>query len=203
MKILHIDASPSGENSTSRRFSAEVVKRLTAANPGATVVRRDLIADQLPHIDPGLLGAFFTPADKLTAEQTRTLSTSDRLTDELLAADAVVIGTPMHNFSVPSALKAWIDHVVRVGKTFHYTAQGPAGLVPAGKKVYLVVSRGGVYSAGPFAAYEHQDTYLKHILGFLGLTDVSTVQAEGMNLGPEMAAKGAAEAEAAVAKIAA
>jgi FMN-dependent NADH-azoreductase len=202
MNILHIDSSPAGDHSYSRKLSASLVDKLKSDNPGATVVYRDLVANPLPHLDPFMLGALFAPAEGRSEAQTKALANSDQAVKELMESDTIVIGSPMHNFGISSQLKSWIDHVVRAGLTFHYTAEGPKGLVPPGKKVYIVVARGGVYSEGPYKAYEHQDSYLKAILGFIGLTDVTVIPVEGVSMGPEAAAKAVAQAEAAVAKAA-
>jgi FMN-dependent NADH-azoreductase len=202
MKILHIDSSPAGEHSYSKRFSASLVEKLKAENPGSTVVYRDLAASPLPHIDPFMLGALFAPAEGRSAEQTTALAKSDEAVAQLLEADTIVIGSPMHNFSISSQLKSWIDHVVRKDLTFHYTAEGPRGLVPSSKKVYIVAARGGVYSAGPMKSLEHQDSYLKSILGFIGLTDVTVIPVEGVSMGPEGLAKAVETAEAEISKAA-
>ena len=119
--------------------------------------------------------------------------------EEVLAADAFVIGAPMYNFTIPSALKAWIDHIVRSGRTFKYGASGPEALVPAGRKVYVIASRGGKYENTPAKVVEHQDTYLKHILGFIGLKDVAVIHAEGTAMGPESAGQAEREARAEIA----
>ena len=128
------------------------------------------------------MGAFFTPAEQRTPEQAQTVQISDALVDELLAADVIVIGAPMYNFSVSSTLKAWIDHIVRIGRTLQYTATGPVGLV-SGKKVFIVTATGGVYSEGPAKAYDFLGTYLRSVFGFIGMTDVTFVQAEGLAMG--------------------
>ncbi len=159
------------------------------------MVHRDLEAHPLPHINSAWVGAVFTPADAQTAEQKATLAASDTATAQLLAADAIVIASGMNNFGIPSTLKAWVDHIVRMGKTFKYTPEGvPTGLVPAGKKLYLVDARGGIYSGVPF---NHQLPYLKDILGFIGITDVTEIVAEGLAYGPDAAAKAMADAMAA------
>lgn len=183
MNILHIDASASDSaTSHTRRLSSDLIARLTAANPDATVVYRDLVEKQLPHVDMTIRQAW-TPensADPLLAE---TINRSRALVDELKAADVVVIGSPMYNFSVPSTLKAWIDHIAIAGQTFSYTAEGPRGLLSG--KVYLVLSSGGIYSQGPFAAFDHLSTYLQAIFRFLGVTDIEIIRAEGVAYGPE------------------
>jgi FMN-dependent NADH-azoreductase len=202
MNILHVDSSPAGDHSYSRKISAALIEKLKSSHPDATTVYRDLVANPLPHLDPFMLGAMFAPAEGRSEEQMKALANSDQAVKELMEADTIVIGSPMHNFGISSQLKSWIDHIVRAGVTFHYTAEGPKGLVPSSKKVYIVAARGGVYSEGPYKAYEHQDSYLKAILGFIGLTDVTVIPVEGVAMGPEAAAKAVSQAEAAVAKAA-
>jgi len=180
--LLHIDSSVRQQGSLSRQLGGEFLAKWQAANPDGKIVTRDLAANPVPHLTEQMLGAYFTPAEQRNAEQAHTIKTSDALVDELLAADTIVIGAPMYNFSVPSGLKAWIDHVARAGRTFKYGANGPEGLVH-GKKVIVFVATGGVYSAGPAAAYDHVTTYLRTVLGFLGMTDVSFIVAEGVAMG--------------------
>ena len=183
MNILHIDASASdAATSHSRRLSAEMVEKLKAANPGATVVYRDVAADRLPHVDMTIRQAW-APENEKHPEFGEIATRSKKLVDELKAADVVVIGSPMYNFSVPSTLKAWIDHIAVAGQTFQYTATGPKGLLTG--KAYLALSSGGIYSQGPFAPAEHLATYLTSLLGFLGIADVEIVRAEGVAYGPE------------------
>lgn len=183
MNILHIDASASdAAASHSRRLSAELVDGLKAANPGASVVYRDLVVDRLPHVDMTIRQAW-APEGEKDASLGATMAQSRALVGELKAADVIVIGSPMYNFTVPSTLKAWIDHVAIAGQTFKYTASGPQGLLTG--KAYLALSSGGVYSQGPFAANEHLATYLTALLGFLGISDIEVVRAEGVAYGPE------------------
>lgn len=183
MNILHIDASASDVAvSHSRRLSAELVEKLRAANPGTSVVYRDVAVDRLPHVDMTIRQAWMPEGEK-DASLTATATRSKALVDELKASDVVVIGSPMYNFTVPSTLKAWIDHIAIAGQTFQYTSSGPKGLLNG--KAYLALSSGGVYSQGPFAAVEHLATYLTAILGFLGIGDVEVVRAEGIAYGPE------------------
>lgn len=183
MNILHIDASASDAAvSHSRRLSAELVDRLKAANPGASVVYRDVVVDRLPHVDMTIRQAW-APEGEKDASLAETMAWSRELVGELKAANVIVIGSPMYNFTVPSTLKAWIDHVAIAGETFKYTASGPHGLLTG--KAYLALSSGGIYSQGPFASNEHLATYLTSILGFLGISDIEVVQAEGVAYGPE------------------
>jgi FMN-dependent NADH-azoreductase len=183
MNILHLDASASDSAAShTRRLSSELVERLKTANPGATIVHRDLVANQLPHVDMTIRHAW-TGESTGDSDLAETMSRSKALVDELKAADVVVVGSPMYNFTVPSTLKAWIDHVAIAGQTFSYTAEGPRGLLNG--KVYLVLSSGGIYSQGPFAPYDHLSTYLQAIFNFLGILDVEVIRAEGIAYGPE------------------
>ncbi len=183
MNILHIDSSASdAATSHSRRLSAELVAKLKTANPGASVVYRDVAADRLPHVDMTIRQAW-TPDGEKDEALTTTATRSKQLVDELKAADVVVIGSPMYNFTVPSTLKSWIDHVAIAGQTFQYTATGPKGLLTG--KAYLALSSGGIYSQGNFAPAEHLGTYLTVLLKFLGISDVEIVRAEGVAYGPE------------------
>jgi FMN-dependent NADH-azoreductase len=172
VKVLHIDSSILGGNSASRLLTAEIVAQIKAQHPEVEVQYLDVAADALPHLSGGSL------AQVDQAEATRN---AQALAD-FLAADVIVVGAPMYNFSVPTQLKAWIDRVVVAGKTFRYTASGPEGLVK-GKRVIVGVSRGSVYGAG--ATGEFAESYLKHVFGFIGVQDVRFVRAEGLGLSPE------------------
>jgi FMN-dependent NADH-azoreductase len=184
MQLLHIDSSVLGPNSASRALSAEIVARQVALRPGMNVVRRDLAADAAFHLSSAHLAAWQGDAVK-DADLGADLAKGGAYLDELLAADIIVIGAPMYNFSIPSQLKAWIDRVVVAGKTFRYGANGAEGLLK-NKKVFIASSRGNVYAAGsPAAALEHHESYLTGVLSFIGLTDVTIVRAEGLAFGPE------------------
>lgn len=184
-RILFVTTSPRGEESLSTRVARTLVDELEAANPGARVLERDLGAAPLPHLDGTLIGGFFSPDDQRTVEQKAAIARSDDLIAELKAADIVVIASAMINFSITSTLKSWLDHLARSGLTFRYTPDGrPEGLV-TGKKVYIVLATGGVYSAEPMNAIDFQAPYLKHMLAFMGLTDVEIVRVEGSIFGPE------------------
>ena len=151
------------------------------------MITRHLSENPVPHVDPALIGAYFTPAEQRNEGQKKAIALSDQLTDELLSADIVIISSPMWNFSIPSTLKAWIDHVVRVGRTFKYTEKGPEGLLSGKQKLYIVSSSGGIYSAGPAQVMDHLTPYLRAVFQFLGVTDVTELRAEGTAMGPEMA----------------
>lgn len=185
--VLYINSSVRNSGSLSRQLSAEFIAKWKAANPADTIVERDLAANPVPHLTEQMMGAFFTPAEARNAEQAFTVKTSDTLVAEVQAADVIVIGAPMYNFSVSSTLKAWIDHIARAGVTFIYGENGPVGQL-TGKKVYVFTATGGVYSEGPAGAYDHLSTYLRTVLGFLGMTDVNFIQAEGIAMGEQAVA---------------
>ncbi len=182
--ILHLNSSVRSAGSVSRQLTAEFIEKLKAAHPGAKIIERDLAAQPVPHLSEAMMGAFFTPAEQRSAEQASLVKLSDELVAELQSADVIVVGAPMYNFSVSSTLKSWIDHVARAGVTFKYTETGPVGLV-TGKKFYIFTSRGGVYSTGPAKALDFHETYLRGVLGFLGITDVNFVHSEGLAMGEE------------------
>ena len=176
--LLQIDSSPN-PHSVSRELTAEFVKKWKEANPQGTVVVRDLVQNPPVLVNGAWIGAAYTPRDARTAEQNAALSLSDELIDELLSVDEIVIGVAMHNFSVPSSLKLWIDQVVRVGRTFARETNGYVGLV-SGKKVTILQASGADFSEGsPLSGYNHADTYLATVLGFLGITDLKVIKAGG------------------------
>jgi FMN-dependent NADH-azoreductase len=188
MKLLHIDASILAGNSVSRQVSAAIVDRLRRATPGLEVTYRDLSATPLAH----LTGAHLAAAQGATPEAPairQDVNAGQAALEEFLAADIVVIGAPMYNFTVPSQLKAWIDRILIAGKTFRYGPQGPEGLA-GGKRVIVAISRGGFYGAGtPTAVAEHLETYLRAVFGFIGVTDLEIIVAEGVQIGPEQRVK--------------
>ncbi|WP_034294754.1 FMN-dependent NADH-azoreductase [Herbaspirillum sp. RV1423] len=192
--LLHIDSSARLSGSISRQLSAAYVEQWQAKNPGGKVVHRDLASSNIPHVTEALIGAYYTPADKRSAEQQAIIALSDKLVNEVLAADTLVIGIPMYNFAPPSAFKAWIDHICRVGRTFSYGDKGPVGLA-TGKRAIVILSRGGVYSEGPAQALDFQGTYIRSVLGFIGITDVELVIAEGVAMGEEKAKQAIAQAQ--------
>jgi len=175
--LLRVDASPRPD-STTRSLTAAYAAAWQEANPNGAVVHHDLPLLGLPHLGPTELGAWFTEPTDRTDLHDLVLSLSDRLVDDLLAADELVIGAPMWNFSIPSNLKAWIDHVVRMGRTITFGELGPVGSVPAARAV-VVTGRGSDFRAGgPAAGYDFQEPYLRHVLGFLGVHDVTFVHAD-------------------------
>ena len=177
--ILTLNGSPKAEGSVSRNLIERFVDKWRAQNT-ASVVARDVGTTPPPHLDEATIGAIYTPEDARSDDQHARIAFSDELVGELEAADVIVIGAPMHNFGLPSGLKAWIDHVARVGRTFKYTENGPVGLLK-GKKVYVLTARGGNYSeSSPAHAMDHQAPYLRTVLGFLGLDDVTFIHAQGV-----------------------
>lgn len=184
MNLLHLDSSILGGNSVSRTISKAVVERLTHETPGLAVTYRDLAADPIPHLTGAYLAGQSADVQHDQAMQ-ENLALGGKVLAEFLAADIVVIGVALYNFTVPSQLKAWIDRILVAGKTFHYTPTGAEGLVH-GKRVILAVARGGIYSAGsPNAAFEHAESYMRAALGFIGVRDLEVIVAEGIALGPE------------------
>ncbi|MEP6502436.1 MAG: NAD(P)H-dependent oxidoreductase [Betaproteobacteria bacterium] len=202
MNILQINSSArswtNGQGSQSTRLANELVEQLRAANPGATLTLRDLTANPHPALDESTLGALFTPAEARSAEQHARVALDHVLIDEVKAADVIVIGVPMVNFGITSQLKNWIDAIAKAGVTFKYGATGPVGLIE-GKKVYAVLTRGGVYRDQP---HDTQVPYLRLTLGFLGITDVEFIYAEGLAMGPDAEAKALESARAEIARIA-
>lgn len=168
MKLLHIDSSILGENSASRALTAEIVAGLRAQHPGLQVTRYDLDAEPLPHLS----------AESLAKTDATEAARAERAMADFLDADVLVIGAPMYNFSIPSTLKAWIDRVAVAGKTFRYTAEGPEGLAK-GKRAFLAITQGGVHELG--GPSEHHESYLRFVLGFVGISDVRVVRAQGLS----------------------
>jgi len=196
MNILQINSSArrlqDDQGSFSTRLANELTAGLRAANPDATVTVRDFAVSPVPVLDEAALGALFTPAEARNADQAARVALNDQLIAELLAADVVVIGVPMINFNVSAQLKNWIDAIARAGVTFKYGEQGPIGLV-TGKKVYVVSARGGIHRDQPT---DQVVPYLRTVLGFLGMSDVEFIYAEGLGMGPEAEAQGLASARA-------
>jgi FMN-dependent NADH-azoreductase len=187
--ILFLTSSPRGSASYSSQVALALLRKLRDSEPSAEVVVRDLARTPLPHIDDDFMAATRSADGPQTAAQKATAVQSDALVDELIAADTVVIAAPMINFTIPSTLKTWIDYVARAGRTFSYSESGPKGLV-TGKRVYLVVARGGVYSDKK--QFDFQVPYLRHVLGFLGMTDVEVIDIEGTAFGPQAAERAVA-----------
>lgn len=192
MNILQINTSARREDANSTRIAQTIVARLQSANPTARLTVRDLTSHPHPILDEAALDALFTPAEQRTPAQAARVALDDALIAEVQAADVLVLGVPMYNFGVPVQLKTWIDAIARAGVTFRYTENGPEGLLK-GKKVYVALTRGGRYRN---TESDTQVPYLKTVFGFLGMTDVQFIYAEGLNMGPDAAQQGFAEAEA-------
>lgn len=182
-KLLHIDSSILGGNSVSRQLTAQIVASWRASHPATEVTYLDLAADTPSHLSAESLGFRLPAGTDLSAVQLRENAVSEALVAQFLAADVIVVGAPLYNFAIPSQLKAWIDRVAQVGRTFKYTDKGPVGLA-GGKTVIVASTRGGVYSTSAAAsAMEHQESYLQTVFGFFGITDVRFVRAEGLAMG--------------------
>jgi FMN-dependent NADH-azoreductase len=186
-KILLLNSSPRGD-SVSTKVANELVAKIRANSKGSTVVERDLSKDVPPHIGEAFVVGSRIEAEKRSKAEQAAVELSDKLIKEVADADTLVIASPMFNFGPSTTLKAWFDYILRAGVTFKYTEKGPEGLL-TGKKVYVVVARGGVYSEGPMKAIDFQEPYLRHLLGFAGMTDVTFVKVEGIAYGPEVAEK--------------
>lgn len=184
-QLLTLTSSLNSEASISTALVERFADGLRQKHGDFTHTQRDLGVNPPPHLDQATIGAFYTPSDALTPEQTDIIGLSDELVEELEAADIIVIGAPMHNFGLASGLKAWVDHVLRVGRTFRYTENGPEGHLK-GKQVYVVTARGGDYAkSSPIHALDHQAPYLKTVLAFIGLDDVTFIHAQGVAKGEE------------------
>jgi FMN-dependent NADH-azoreductase len=190
--ILVVDSAATGEASVSRKLTRALADTLQRRDPAARIVRRDVGAAPIPHLNAATVPAIRAGLAE-TAEAERALALSNELIAELKVADVIVIGAPMYNFGMPSTLKAWFDHVLRAGITFRYSEAGPEGLV-TGKKAIVVEARAGLYSEGPAAAMDSQEPHLRTLLGFMGIDDVTFVRAEKLAFGPDAAAAAIAEA---------
>jgi len=184
--LLIVNSSPRS-GSVSRRLTSHVAEQWKQRNPNGRIIERDLTAETPAFVNEHWIQAAYTPEAQHTPEQQKALAQSNVLIGELMAADVVVIGAPMHNFSISAPLKAWIDQIVRVGKTFSYGENGPKGLIPSDKKVLVVVSRGGMYGEGSPADF--QVPYLRHMLHFVGLNNLTVIDADQQAFGPEAAQK--------------
>jgi len=193
--ILLILGSPRDRASYSHQIGRRIVDDLKSRYPSAKVVVRNLAKEALPDVDNGFVTGRMLAPDKRRAAEAKALVLSDVLVAELMAADVIVLASPMHNFGVSAPVKKWIDQIARPGVTFSYSDKGPMGLVQ-GKKTVLVLARGGVYSEGPMMPYDFQEPYLRTVLGLIGMTDVEVVEVEGTAFGPEAAEKAVATATA-------
>jgi len=198
-KLLQLKTSLFANQGQSSQLSDAFVAAWQASRPGSTVTVRDFASDPVPHLDGAGFQAFLTAPAERSAEQAAKVAYSDTLIAELQAADVLVIGLPMYNLGIPSTLKAWIDHVARAGVTFRYTAEGPQGLL-AGKQAYVFATRGGRYAG---TAFDTQSDFVRNFLGFVGISDVQFVYAEGLNMGEESKTAGLTGAQAELARLAA
>lgn len=196
--VLIIESSARQQGSFSRQLTQQFISQWQAAHPTDRVTVRDLALHPVPHLDANLLGGWMKPEAQRSADEHASLKRSDELTDELLAADVLVLAAPMYNFAIPSTLKAWLDHVLRAGVTFKYTETGPQGLL-TGKKAYVLTARGGLYTG---STSDHQEPYLRQVMAFVGIHDVTFIHAEGMNLGGDFQEKGLNQAKARLSAIA-
>lgn len=180
-RILHLISSIQEKGSHSVQLGRTIVEKIQEKYPGSTLEELNLVDIEIPHLNPAVLRTFFIPGDQLTEEEKASIRFSDEMVKQLLAADIIVIGAPLYNFTIHTALKAWIDHITRAGITFGYGENGPVGKV-VGKKVYVAMSSGGVYSEGPGKANDFVAPYLHAFLGFLGMTDLTVIRAEGLKV---------------------
>ena len=199
MKLLHIDSSILGQSSASRELGAAWVHSWQQEHPHAEVHHVDLARQPLAHLSGEVFGARSVPEGIYNADLQRDVDADRSALADFLAADVVVIGAPMYNFSIPSQLKAWIDRIVVRGKTFRYTATGPEGLA-VGKKIIIISSRGGIYTSGPAALMDHQETYLRTVFGFIGVTDIEFIRVEGLSAGAEKRTTAMSSTHRAIAK---
>ncbi|WP_282364597.1 FMN-dependent NADH-azoreductase [Pseudomonas sp. PS01297] len=196
--VLIIESSARQQDSFSRELTQQFISHWKTLHPADRLTIRDVAVNPVPHLDADLLGGWMKPEAQRNAAEQASLQRSNELTDELLAADVLVLAAPMYNFAIPSTLKAWLDHVLRAGLTFKYTDTGPQGLL-TGKKAYVLTARGGIY-AGSTA--DHQEPYLRQVLAFVGIHDVTFIHAEGMNLGGDFQEKGLNQAKARLSDVA-
>jgi len=196
--VLIIESSARQQDSVSRQLTQTFINQWKTAHPADQITVRDLAVKPVPHLDINLLGGWMKPVEQRSDLEQVSLERSNQLTDELLAADVLVMAAPMYNFAIPSTLKAWLDHVLRAGVTFKYTDTGPQGLL-SGKRAYVLTARGGIY-AGSTA--DHQEPYLRQVMAFIGIHDVTFIHAEGMNLGGDFHEKGLNQANAKLSQVA-
>ena len=197
-RVQIIESSARKDGSISRQLTEQFIAQWQAAHPADIVSVRDLALNPVPHLDADLLGGWMKPEAERSAEEVQALARSNELTEEVLAVDVLVLAAPMYNFAIPSTLKAWLDHVLRAGVTFKYTATGPQGLL-TGKRAIVLTARGGIYAG---SSADHQEPYLRQVLAFIGIHDVQFIHAEGMNLGGDFSEKGLNQAKAQLAQVA-
>ncbi|MBA1232536.1 FMN-dependent NADH-azoreductase [Pseudomonas viridiflava] len=197
-RLLVIESSARHQDSVSRQLTQQFLSQWQAAHPSDEVTVRDLATHPVPHLDETLLGGWMKPAEQRSNIEQAALDRSNTLTDELIAADVLVLAAPMYNFAIPSTLKAWFDHVLRAGVTFKYTETGPQGLL-TGKRAFVLTARGGIYTG---SSLDHQEPYVRQVLGFIGIHDVTFIHAEGLNMGGDFVEKGMNQALAKLAQVA-
>lgn len=196
--VLIIESSARQQDSVSRQLTRDFIQQWQAAHPGGQINVRDVAANPLPHLDADLLGGWMKPAEQRSMPEQEAFERSNQLTDELLAADVLVMAAPMYNFTIPSTLKAWLDHVLRAGITFKYTPTGPQGLLQ-GKRAIVLTARGGIHAG---AGSDHQEPYLRQAMAFIGIHDVDFIHAEGLNMSGDFHEKGVNQAKARLAALA-
>jgi FMN-dependent NADH-azoreductase len=196
--VLIIESSARQQDSVSRQLTRDFIQQWQAAHPGDQINVRDVAANPLPHLDADLLGGWMKPAEQRSMPEQEAFERSNQLTDELLAADVLVMAAPMYNFTIPSTLKAWLDHVLRAGITFKYTPTGPQGLLQ-GKRAIVLTDRGGIHAG---AGSDHQEPYLRQAMAFIGIHDVEFIHAEGLNMSGDFHEKGVNQAKARLAALA-
>ena len=181
MKIFHLTSSPRGEASISTKLSNAIVEKLIQANASSQVTTRNLATQPFPHLEASHITSFFTPAEQFTPELEEAAKNSEDAISQLMDTDVIVIGAPMYNFTIHTALKSWIDHIVRANKTFAFTENGAIGFV-TGKKLYIGITSGGIFTEGPFKPYDFAEPYLRFIFSFIGITDITIYRAQGLNV---------------------
>ena len=196
--VLIIESSARQQDSVSRQLTRDFIEQWQAAHPADSISVRDLAVNPVPHLDANLLGGWMKPQEQRSSDELQALARSNELTDEVLAADVLVLAAPMYNFAIPSTLKAWLDHVLRAGITFKYTPTGPQGLL-TGKRAFVLTARGGLHAG---AVTDHQEPYLRQVLGFIGIHDVTFIHAEGLNMSGDFHEKGLNQAKAQLAAVA-
>ena len=196
--VLIIESSARQQDSFSRELTQQFISHWKTLHPADRLTIRDVAVNPVPHLDADLLGGWMKPEAQRNAAEQASLQRSNELTDELLAADVLVLAAPMYNFAIPSTLKAWLDHVLRAGVTFKYTATGPQGLL-TGKRAIVLTARGGIHTG---ATSDHQEPYLRQVMAFIGIHDVTFIHAEGVNLSGDFQEKGLNHAKALLAQVA-
>ncbi|AIR87765.1 FMN-dependent NADH-azoreductase [Pseudomonas cremoricolorata] len=197
-RVLIIESSARQQDSVSRQLTREFVEQWQASHPDDQITLRDLAVNPVPHLDADLLGGWMKPEAQRSTAEAQALERSNLLTDELLAADVLVLAAPMYNFTIPSTLKAWLDHVLRAGITFKYTPTGPQGLL-TGKRAIVLTARGGIHAG---AVSDHQEPYLRQAMAFIGIHEVDFIHAEGLNMSGDFHDQGIAHAKARIAAVA-